>query len=39
MNITQKQIAQAMKDAKRLAKYGIPLTDAEKNYLRYLASK
>lgn len=37
--MTQKQIAQAMKDAKRLAKYGIPLTEAEKNYLKYLATK
>lgn len=36
---TQKQIAQAMKDAKRLQKYGIPLTEAEKNLLRYLATK
>ncbi len=36
---TQKQIAQAKADAKRLAKYGIPLTEAEKNLLRYLASK
>lgn len=39
MNITQKQIKQALADAKRLQKYGIPLTDAEKNYLKYLASK
>lgn len=39
MNITQKQIKQAFKDAERLAKYGIPLTEAEKNYLKYLATK
>lgn len=39
MNITDKKVAQAMKDAKRLAKYGIPLTEAEKNLLRYLATK
>jgi hypothetical protein len=31
--------AQAFKDAERLAKAGIKLTDAEKNLLRYLASK
>jgi hypothetical protein len=39
MNITDKQVAQALKDAERLVKSGIALTNAEKNLLRYLASK
>lgn len=38
MNITKKQIDKAFADAKRLEKYGIKLTDAEKNYLKYLAT-
>jgi len=37
--MNSKKVAQAMKDAQRLAKYGIALTEAEKNLLKYLATK
>jgi hypothetical protein len=36
--MNNKKIEQAFKDAERLAKYGIKLTEAEKNYLKYLAT-